>query len=114
MGTVLNKLLAAYRKEQVDKYAQVKSRQTKRKPDSEPRTEDAAGDAANGDVAASQASAPKSPKSPKSPGSGIKRMKLVLSRSSGEKVRAASMQLPAGQGSSASSAASPAGSEYDL
>ena len=111
MGTVLNKLLTAYRKEQVEKYAQVKSRQTKRKPDSEPRTAGAAGDAANGDVAAAQASAPKSPKSP---GSGIKRMKLVLSRSSGEKVGAASMRPPAGQGSSASSAASPAGSEYDL
>ena len=110
MGTVLNKLLAAYRKEQVEKYAQVKSRQTKRKPDSEPRTADAAGDAANGDVAAAQAAAPKSPKSP---GSGIKRMKLVLSRSSGEKVGATSVQPPAG-GPLSSSAASPAGSEYDL
>jgi|EP01043_Picozoa_sp_COSAG02_P028428 hypothetical protein len=109
MGTVLYKLLYNYRKEQDEKYAQVKSRQVKRKPESEPGA---------GDAAPADASAPAPPaatvKSPKSPGGGIKRMRLVLSRPGGGQVAAALAQPPADASSLVAASQADAPREFDL
>ena len=95
MGMLLNKLLKAYRKEQDDKYAQVKNRQGKRKPD----------DAAGADAGVQTAYAAVSP------GGSIKKMRLVLSRPGEEPVNAALPQPPA---AACSAAGSSADLEYDL
>lgn len=107
MGTLLNKLLKAYRKEHDEKYAQVKERQgrdvdgsRKRKP------EEASG--ASAAAAAPPAQAGKSAGS----GTGVKKMKLVLSRPAGGQVGAA-LQQPSADASSAVASVRE-DNEYDL
>ena len=106
MGTVLYKLLYNYRKEHDEKYAQVKSRQGKRKPDSEP----GAADAAPAD--ASPAAPPAA--TSKASGGGIKKMRLVLSRPSGGQVATASARPLADASSPAAAAQADAAAEFDL
>jgi hypothetical protein len=117
MGAVLNKLLQAYRKEQDEKYAQVKIRQwreldgrRKRKSESvdAPPALGTAG-AAAGEVAPT-ASTSKLPGT----GGGVKKMRLVLSRSSPATEGAGSAAPSPGASSSTTPAVSPASSEFDL
>eukprot|EP01043_Picozoa_sp_COSAG02_P008707 COSAG02_NODE_284_length_25691_cov_14.733354_9_plen_110_part_00 len=109
MGTVLYKLLYNFRKEHDEKYAQVKSRQGKRKPDSEPGAADAA---------PADASPPAPPaatvKSPKASGGGIKKMRLVLSRPSGGQVATASALSLADVSSPAAAAQADVSGDFDL
>lgn len=99
MGMLLNKLLKAHRKEQDDKYAQVKNRQGKRKPESE------AADAAGGDAGAQATDAAISP------GGSMKKMRLVISRPSEEPIGTALPQAPAAPCAATGSSAD---LEYDL